>query len=99
MHMVLLERDGISDFVGALVDAYVELKPSELAHLPFVEGGNGLRLECEAGRRAVARLHRQLVVDEVEVDLERSLSAWNRRRREPARGDVRRDVPRVVDPR
>ena len=38
------------------------------------------------------------MIDEVEVDLERARAVRNRRGRQPARGDVKRDVPGMIEP-
>jgi hypothetical protein len=48
---------------------------------------------------AIARLNEQPMLDEVELDLEAAFAVWNRRSRQPARGDVERDVPRMIEPR
>src|SRR5450756_1529696 len=39
------------------------------------------------------------MIDEVEVDLEAAHAVWNGRRRQPARGDIERDMPGMIEPR
>src|SRR5207247_7192420 len=48
--------------------------------------------------RALTGLDQEPVVDEVEIELERPRAVRDRGRRQPARGHVEGDVPRVVDP-
>jgi hypothetical protein len=48
---------------------------------------------------ALARLNSQLMTDEVKVDLERPHAVRDRRSRESSGRNVKRHVPRVINPR
>ena len=65
-----------------------------------VDGGDAARRERDVVRAAVADAEPQHVRAEVELEVERAaVLARHARGRQPARGDVERDVPPVIDER
>ena len=99
MGLVLIERDRFGDLVRLHVDLHGQAEPVQFSHQTRVERRDRLRLQRQPAAAAVARLHDQLMVDEIEINLERAVAVWNRRGGEPARRHVQRDVPRMVQPR
>jgi hypothetical protein len=57
------------------------------------------RCQGDALGRAVAGLDQQPVIDEIEDDFERARAIGDGRRGEPARREVERDVPPMIDQR
>src|SRR5579871_528073 len=99
VHIVPIEWDAIRDLGRHRRYGYFDVK--------FGEGGEqlGEKLRYRPGREheltklPIARSYPQHMVDEVEVDLEGATPIGNRRRRQPARRQVQRHMPGVVQPR
>src|SRR5581483_10522182 len=96
---VQIEADRLRNFVRFFVNCDVKVEASHLAHQTPVERSYRLRLESEAGHAAVARVDRQLMPDEIEIDLECSKAVWNWRGGEACGSYVESGMPRVIDPR
>src|SRR5260370_3480692 len=60
--------------------------------------GNSSRLELDRPFVATAGAGAQAVADKVEVELKYFVADWDRRRAKPACGNVKWDLPAVVDP-
>ena len=89
-------RPGVKFHDGEPLDAEAA-KSREEARLEL--GDRQPVYEGERLRPSVARADEQPVVEEVEVDLKGPGAARDGGGRQPAGGDVERDVPGVVDPR
>ena len=76
--LVLVETDRVGNFVRLVMDLHVQAQLAHLIHEPGVERSRRLRLQCHAGSAAVASLHDQFMVHEIEVDLERRAAVGNR---------------------
>ena len=63
-----------------------------------IEARDRLPGQRELPRCAVAGRDPQGMIDEIEVDLKGSRAIRNRRRRQPARGDIERDMPGMIEP-
>ena len=63
-----------------------------------VEAGDRMSRQRKVPLRAVAGRNAQAMVDEIEVDLERSRTVRHRRRRQSARRDVERHMPGMIEP-
>src|SRR5207249_4028484 len=57
-----------------------------------------LRLEQNTAGEAIARQDRELMADEVEIDLERAASVRNGRRGQASGGHVERAMPAMIHP-
>ncbi len=80
-------------------DPGLETEAREVLHHLAIEIGHGPGNEADLPLLPGVGLDGQLVIDEVEADLERPRSVWNRRRGQPARGHVERHLPRVIERR
>ena len=98
MHAILGERDRIGDFVRLAVDRDRDAEAGQRVQHVAVEFRDRHRLEHDLAEVAVAGAHPQHVIDEVEIDLEGARAVGDRRRGEPARGDVERHVPGMIEP-
>src|SRR5579875_1790274 len=98
--LVFVEGYCSRDLVGSFVDRNMEIERAQQLRDAAIEIGDGHRLEPQTRPFAAAAGDAQRMVDEVEVDLKKTVdSVRHRRRREPARRHVERDVPPVVDQR
>jgi hypothetical protein len=71
VNLVLVETDRFGNFVRFSMDSHMQAQLVHFIHEPAVERGCRLRFERQSGNAAVADLQDQLVIDKVEVDLER----------------------------
>ncbi len=95
---VLVEGGLVLDLVRLPMDPHLEAEGRQALEDLSIEVRDRLRLEGDALLGPVARLHAQNMLDEVEVDVDRSIAERYRRRTEAARRHVESDVPGVVDP-
>jgi hypothetical protein len=95
---VVGKRHGAGNLVRHLVDAHVDAKLAQRHHHIGVELRDRHRPQRELADMAVAHAKPQQMVDEIELDGEIAPVAGDRRRAEPARGDVQGDVPGMVEP-
>src|SRR3954470_23306506 len=86
MRAVQRKPDRVRQFVRHLVDSSSNAEFAERRHSGGVEAGDGVPGKRELPLCAVAGRDAQDVIDEIEVDLERSRTVRYRRRRQPARG-------------
>ena len=70
----------------------------ERGHDRGVKAGDGFSGQGKLPRRAVAGRNPQDMIDEVEIDLKVAHAVRDRRGRQPARGDIERDMPGMVQP-
>jgi hypothetical protein len=97
---ILIERRRVGELVRFGVDAHIDVEHMELPHQPAIELGDAHRLEVDPRLLAVAAIDAQRLLDEIEVDAERStVAVRHHRRRQAARCDVERNVPPVVEHR
>src|ERR1700687_3209893 len=96
--VVLREADRLRKFVRHLVDRDMNAEFGEISHDSRVKTGNRFSGQGKLPRCAVTGRNPQMMIDEVEVDLEGADTVGNRRSRQPAGGDVQRDVPGMVQP-
>jgi hypothetical protein len=96
---VVGERHGAGDLVRHLVDAHLNTELAQGHHHIGVEFRDRHRPQHELADMAVAGAKPQHVVDKIELNGESAAIRGNRRRAEPAGGDMEGDVPRVVEPR
>ncbi len=96
---ILLKRNTVGDFARHRRDHHVDAELAQRRQKPDIEFRHTHWLEHELTEMSVARPHPKHVVDEVEIDLEAARAVGDRRRGQPARGDVERDVPGVIEPR
>jgi len=96
--LVTVEGDGVRNFVGPRVEIHMQTELSHLFLEAPVERRDRLGLERKTTYVPVARLDRELMSDEIEVDLECPVSVWDRRGREPAGRDQQRNMPGMIDP-
>src|SRR5215475_13496611 len=99
VRFVLVEWYGIGNLIGFLVNLHVQPKPLHLFRQAFVKHRHRLRLKRNCTNPAVAGLDSQLMTDEVEIDLEGPSIIGNRRSGKPSGCNVKRHVPRVINPR
>lgn len=95
---ILRKRDRVGDFVRYLVNGDVDSEVFQIGHDRRVEARDRLTGQRESPLGAVAGRDAERVIDEIEVDLERAVAVGDRRGRQPARRDVERDVPGVIEP-
>lgn len=77
VRFVQIEADRVRNFIRFLVNRDLEIEASHLAHQAAVKRRYRLRLEREAGRASIARADRELVPDEIEIDLKCSKAVGN----------------------
>ena len=99
MHLVFVERNRIGNFVRQVVDLHGQLELIERAHHCFVEVGDTLRPELDCFDRAIVFQNEQIVIDKIEIDLERVVRVRDWRRAKAARSQIKCDVPGMIDPR
>ena len=95
---ILGERDRVVGLRGHGPELHGDPEAGEEGHVLPIEIRDGLGTQGYVANGAVARLHDQSVVDEVEVDVEGAGAGGDRRRGQSARGDVERHVPPVILP-
>src|SRR6185436_7134376 len=95
---ILGERDRMVHLHGHGPDLHGDPELAQQALVLPVEFGDRLGPQRRRPARAIARLEHEPVVDEVELDRERSQPVRHRGRRQPPRGQVQRDVPPMVLP-
>src|SRR6185437_12004663 len=81
------------------VDRHRDAETLQEVDRPVMEVGDALRFQRQPPLLAAAGAGDETMVDEVEVDLEDLAADRDRRGAEPARRDVERDLPAMVDPR
>ena len=96
--MVLAEADRVGNLVGELIDADLDAEFREDAHDVGIEIGDGAREEPDLLLTAVARRRPQLMVEEIEIELERALPVRDRRGGQPARRHIKHHVPGMIEP-
>src|ERR1700723_1518085 len=90
--------DRLRQFTWHLIDDDINVEFCERSHHRRIEARDRLSGQRKAPPAAAAGRNPQIVIDEVEVDLERAHAVRDRRGRKPARGDVKGNVPGVVEP-
>ena len=98
MRGVLRKPDRVRQLVRHLVDGNGNAEFGKRGDRRGMEARDRLSGERKLPLCAVAGRDPQDVIDEIEVDLERSRAIRYRRRRQPARGDVERHMPGMVQP-
>src|SRR5581483_7883811 len=93
MLVVLIEWNGIGNFVWAQVDLHRQFKLGECLHRRVVKIRNAARLELDSLDRAVAFQDEQIVIDEIEIDFKRVAAMRNGRGAEAARSEIQGDMP------
>src|SRR5271156_3449892 len=96
--LVLRETDRVREFVRHFVDFHDNAQAAQEFHHRMVKPGNGLWLERDAAFLALAGAGGEAMEDEVELDLEDFGADRNGRGAEPARGDIERHLPAMVEP-
>ena len=99
MSAVGIERQRIGDLARPTADADGDAELGEQLQHRGMKIGYRHRLQRQFAPVAAAGAQFELVRDEVEIDLERLAAERDRRGAEPARGDVQRHLPAVVEPR
>ena len=92
------EADGAGNFDGHVPNSCIDVERVEFGHERIVECGDGAWGEADRARFAEAGLDFESVFDEIEVDFEDPFLVGHRRCGEAAGGDIKRDVPRMIDP-
>ena len=90
------ERGRIHDLDRHRPDFYIDLKRGEPRHDLGIEIGDRHRRERNDLALPVARRDDEPVVEKIEIDLESSVAVRHRRSRQPARGQIERDMPPMV---
>ena len=93
---IVQERDRRVDLNGYRPYLHGNSQGLEHAHVFSIKVRYRLRSQRDAARCAVARVHDQPMVDEIELDVEGARSVRDRRRDQSARADVQRHVPPVI---
>ena len=88
VRFVQIERQGIGDFAGRYAQLDVKLESVHFLRQLRIERCHRLRPERETAGAAVAGLYRQLMGDEVEIDLEGPRAIRNRRCGEASGCDI-----------
>ena len=96
---VFSKRNRVGNLVRLGVDFDFDPERSQHCHKLGIELGNRARRKNKRPDTAFAGPDDQRVVDEVEVDLEGPIAIRNRRGRKPARRNVQRGVPEVINRR
>jgi hypothetical protein len=71
VHLVFVERRGVLEFIRPAVDGDVDVHLGQQRHQLVVEGGHRTRPQRQRADLAVADADDQVVIDEVEIELER----------------------------
>ncbi len=93
---IALERDGVLDLRRHRPDVNVDAQRAQPPHDLGVEIGHRTRRQRKRVDSPVAGPQQQPVLEKVEVDLQEAALVRHRRRGEPGRGDVERDLPPMV---
>src|SRR6202011_5722353 len=99
MLIILVEGNWIGNLVRYDVDLDRQFQLVQRGHDRFVEIRHTARFQFDRSLRAVAFQNPKLVIDEIETNLKRVSSMRNRRSRQAAGSDIKRDVPGMVGPR
>src|SRR5205085_6300210 len=99
VRFVFLEWDRGIDFVRRRGEMSFDAQVAESAHDRAVKLRHRLRHERNYLESAIAADHTQFVRDEIEANFKYARAEWNRRSRQAARGDIKRDVPGMIRPR
>ena len=99
VNRILIERDGIRDFDRHLPDVYLDAQRAQRGHNFFIEIGGRTGSERDRRGLGIRRTNLQLVIDEVEFHFEMAVAIRHHRRIEPARTEIERHVPPMVDQR
>ncbi len=97
--VVLGKRDRAGDLVRVRIESRACLRGSGRARACAVEVSDRSRTEREAGRAAIRRASHHRVVEQVQVEVDRSRAVGHRDGGQAGRRDVERGVPGVVLPR
>src|SRR5882724_13533701 len=98
MLLVAIERNRIRNLVRQYVDLDGEIELVQRGHDRLVEIRHAARFQFDRLPRAVAFQNPKLVIDEIKADLKRVSSVRNRRSRQTAGSNIKRDVPGMVGP-
>ncbi|MBV8095187.1 MAG: hypothetical protein JO110_18545 [Acetobacteraceae bacterium] len=98
MTSILREADRFEHLVRHLVDRDRDAEAVQEGDRPPMEIGNGLRLERKAPLLAATCAREEAMSDEIELDLEDFAADRDLGGAEPARGDIERDLPAVIEP-
>src|SRR6266403_9560 len=97
--VVLRKPSRLRQFVRHLVDRDVNAELCEVGHDGPIKACDRMSGQGKLARGAVAGRNTQTVIDQVKVDLKaiETVRYWGGR--QPARGDVERDMPGMIEPR
>ena len=98
VRVIAAEGDRAGDLARKFVDGDVDAESFQFRHDRFIEFSNGTRLEGEPVFAAIAHLDFENLFIEVEDDLERAMPVINRRGRQAARADIKRNMPGMIKP-
>ncbi len=96
---IRVEGDRVDDLLRVRIDLDRDAHAAEHRQKPVVKVRDAQTGEGEARALAGARPDFETMGHEVEVDLEQFCTGRDPRRSDPARVDVERDMPAVVEPR
>src|SRR5262245_47379486 len=96
MDVVFGERDRASDFDWTRPELYANAEASEHTHVFVIEVGHTLRSQRHVADRAVARPDDELMLDKIELHIERPETLRDRRGGQAPGTEVERHVPPVV---
>ncbi len=99
VRMILLERDGVSDFARHGPDMHVDAKPAQPFHELGIEVGHRHGTQCKGLDAAVAGQDAKLMAEQIEIDVERATRIGVSRRDEAARVHGEGDIPPMIDRR
>ena len=99
MDMIFGKADRVRNFIRQLVDGNRDADAlQKIPHLG-IEVGNALSAERQRAFHAVAAARDKTMRDEIEFEFEDIVADGHRRSAEAARGDVKRYLPAMIQPR
>src|ERR1700722_2062615 len=98
VHLIFFKRYGRNDLIGFGMDAHIDLHPLKHGKDLLVKIGDRPRVKVGTLGGTLAGKDDQLMPHKIEVDLEDAACIRHAARRQPARRDIERDMPGMIEP-
>jgi hypothetical protein len=95
--LIDITANGVAHFAGQCVNRDLDAQDVQTVHKFPVEGGHGAGDERQHFGGSLAGANRDIVLDDVKIDVKGATVIGNSRGGQPERGDVQGDMPPVVE--
>ncbi len=95
--LIDITANGVAHFAGQGINRDLDAQDVQTVHKFPVEGGHGAGDERQHFGGSLAGANRDIVLDDVKIDVKGATVIGNSRGGQPERGDVQGDMPPVVE--